>query len=223
MVTRRPPRRPQAATAPPVPHRSSCPHEERKMPGPAPLPGTRHDPILRWRSRCGPSRARGSGVLINRRGKLTMNMMDRLTQANGQPVEVDGVLVNAIYRRRITSSHVMRVHRSRAKPFPVQGLRVRVDGGIVTVRGRVLNEVVLWADTAPEDVEVVCEIDRGRAAGEVRVWNCWREADGTMQAWLGDAGMIVEESNMEVRLRCSDGTSPFSPADLDVTLSFESI
>jgi hypothetical protein len=41
-----------------------------------------------------------------------------------------------------------------------------------------------------------------------------------MQAWIGDAGMIVEAFEHRTRLKCGDGSHPFSPTDLEVELKF---
>jgi len=102
---------------------------------------------------------------------------------------------------------------------PAQGLRLKVDKGSVVVDGRKYKDVVLWADSAPADVEVTCDTGKNSTA-ELRVWNCWKEDDGVMQAWLGDAGMVIDEHDQRVSIRCGDGTHPFDPRDLEVELLF---
>jgi hypothetical protein len=41
-----------------------------------------------------------------------------------------------------------------------------------------------------------------------------------MQAWIGDAGMLIDEEGDRVRLRCSDGVGGISFTDLVVELEF---
>jgi hypothetical protein len=56
----------------------------------------------------------------------------------------------------------------------------------------------------------------------LRAWNVWCDPAGTMQAWIGNAGMIVREGSAgEVVLCCSDGFGEASVDDLVVTLVFQ--
>ena len=51
------------------------------------------------------------------------------------------------------------------------------------------------------------------------MWNSWRDGQGAMQAWVGDAGMLVEEGEGgRIVLRCSDGFDRPSFDDLVVEL-----
>jgi hypothetical protein len=56
----------------------------------------------------------------------------------------------------------------------------------------------------------------------IRIWNEWRDSGGTMQAWIGDAGLVVEalDPNHFV-LRCSDGFPPQSFTDLVIDVVVE--
>lgn len=150
----------------------------------------------------------------------TTTLAERFAKSRGEPQDVGGTLVHNIYRRLVAAGEALRVRRIRAVAAPVQGLRVKVDKGTMTVNGRELQDVVLWADSAPSEVELVCHTGK-HATGELRVWNCWKERDGVMQAWLGDAGMTIEDGRERVGIRCSDGTHPFEPSDFEVELLFE--
>jgi hypothetical protein len=40
----------------------------------------------------------------------------------------------------------------------------------------------------------------------VRAWNVWRDDSSTIGAWVGNAGMLIEDlGDSRVRLCCSDG------------------
>ncbi|HSC14144.1 MAG TPA: hypothetical protein VLI71_03465 [Gammaproteobacteria bacterium] len=96
---------------------------------------------------------------------------------------------------------------------------MKLDKGTLLVNGESLKDVVLWMDTAPDRVELVCNVKPTGA--ELRVWNCWRDAEGIMQAWMGDAGIVVVDiSSDRTVLRCSDGSHAFDPVDLEVELEF---
>jgi hypothetical protein len=146
-------------------------------------------------------------------------LSERFAKSEGRPLEVNGVLVESIYRRSVSQGQAVRIRRVQATAMPVQGLRLKVDKGSVVINGRKHKDVILWADTAPDNVEVVCETGKASTA-ELRVWNCWKADDGVMQAWIGDAGMVIDEDGQRVSIRAGDGTHPFAPRDLQVELLF---
>ena len=82
-------------------------------------------------------------------------LAERFAKSQGQPQWVDGVLVEAIYLRSVSKGQVVRILRVQATVVPTQGLRLKLDKGSVIIDGRKYKDVVLWADTAPTEVEVV--------------------------------------------------------------------
>lgn len=59
----------------------------------------------------------------------------------------------------------------------------------------------------------------------LKLWNIWRGSMGGVdvtQAWLGNAGMRIEQSasGKELLLHCSDGEGPVEFSDLDVRITF---
>ena len=148
------------------------------------------------------------------------NLAERFAESKGRPLEVDGVLVHAIYRRVVTPGELVRIRRVHAVSSPTQGLRLSLKKGLAEIDGQKLKDVVFWADTAPSHVEVVCHTGKASSA-ELCVWNCWKKDDGVMHAWLCDAGMVIEEEGPRVSIHCGDGTHPFAPRDLEIELMFE--
>jgi hypothetical protein len=145
---------------------------------------------------------------------MAERLSERFQAAQGAPVELDGRLVHMLHELPpLTAPAELRLGLRAGAPRP-QGLRLRARGGRLVIAGRELDDVVLWTDTAPPEVVVGL-----RPAGTltVRLWNVWRDGSGAMQAWIGDAGMLVEDG----LLRCSDGFDRPSFGDLEVTLALE--
>lgn len=138
--------------------------------------------------------------------------------ANGGPINVEGQQVFNIYRRNVKNGQAVSIHILKHANQPDQGLRLKIVGGTLLVNGQELEDVVLWLDTAPADVEIACCIAKPSTHGELRIWNCWRSDTGTTQAWIGNAGMIVEEERDGATLRCSSGTGLFDPTQLTVNI-----
>lgn len=92
---------------------------------------------------------------------------------------------------------------SSASPL-LQGLRIKIRGGALTIDGVTASEFVLWRDTAPPLVEIETSW-QPKGARSLRIWNCW-EYNGVMHAWIGNAAMRVDDDGAgTILLRCSDG------------------
>jgi hypothetical protein len=145
-----------------------------------------------------------------------VTLAERFAAVEGAPVDVDGRLAHMLYELPpIAAPAALRIALRAAGARP-EGLRLKARHGRVVVNGEGLDDVVLWSDTAPP--EVVAELQPGgRRPMSLRMWNTWRDPQGTMQAWIGDAGMLVDEGEPVV-LRCSDGFDRPSFDDLVVEL-----
>ena len=149
-----------------------------------------------------------------------MNLAERFARDRGAPQVVDGVTVHNSFRHTVMRGSRVHIRRLAATTSAVQGLRVKLlKGGFLRVNNQRSKEVVLWADTSPEDLEILCAPSTETA--EFIAWNCWRDAKGIMQAWIGDAGIVIEGSDNTFLLRCSAGYHRFSPTDLDIELRFQ--
>lgn len=76
------------------------------------------------------------------------------------------------------------------------------------------NRLVLWADTAPDVVEV-----RAGEGGDLRMWHVWRDGD-LIQAWEGAARLEVDDEGDDLGLVCHDGHGGTDP-DLVVRVQFD--
>lgn len=124
--------------------------------------------------------------------------------------EIDGDTIHAALTVDLDIDSVVTVAYRRVNPDRLQGIALDADHAC-TIADQHATRMVLWADTAPEVVEVHVP------AGRLTIWNVWRD-DGTMHAWTGAAGIRrVElddaEADFGVRLLASDG---YEDTDLDL-------
>lgn len=102
-----------------------------------------------------------------------------------------------------------------AKSAPVQGLRFRATGAMLTVNGHDGGDFVLWHDRSPQDVDVrVRKIGGGEWS--LKLWNVWRGGMDATQAWLGNAAIRIEGdvTASSFRMLCSDGVGEAAFDDL---------
>jgi len=106
----------------------------------------------------------------------------------------------------------LRIDFEDPNPARPQGLRLEVRGGTLEIAGNDLTDVVLWSDSAPKSVRATVKATRGSV--NLRLWNCWRDPAGSVQAWIGNAGILVSETTTGIVLRCSDGFDDVTFGDL---------
>ena len=147
-----------------------------------------------------------------------MKLAERFQAAQGAPVEVDGQLAHMMYELPPLDGPARLRIALRAGEARPDGLRLKARNGHVVVDDQALDDVVLWSDSAPPEVTAELQPGGGKPMS-LRMWNTWRDGQGAMQAWVGDAGMLVEEGEGgRVLLRCSDGFDRPSFDDLVVEL-----
>lgn len=152
---------------------------------------------------------------------MPTRLEDRFIEAEGSPIEVDGQRVQMMFELPpIKEPGELRIQLEARAERP-QGVRLKARQGKLLLNDQKLDDVVLWSDTAPPTVIASLRPDSSGKPMTVRVWNAWRDPAGTMQAWIGDAGLIVEEHADQVVLRCSDGFDAPKFDDLVVTLAVD--
>jgi hypothetical protein len=151
---------------------------------------------------------------------MSGRLAERFAAAHGAPVEVDGGLAHMMLELPpIGGPATLRIELRTDSSRP-QAIRLKARGGKVLLDAQLVDDVVLWSDTAPPAVTASLRPTWSGAPMTVRVWNAWRDPAGTMQAWIGDAGMLVEEEKPGVvMLRCSDGFDAPTFDDLIVRLA----
>ncbi len=122
-------------------------------------------------------------------------------QSKGQPIEYQGRLIQMIDSGTMPPHSILRITFESVDGSFKQGIRVKSNNGL-SADGKNLKNIILWADTAPEVVDLVS----GNRTTEWKIWNCWDHGDGVTQAWINGGAMIVELIGSDTkRYRCNDG------------------
>lgn len=134
---------------------------------------------------------------------MTETLSSIFQRTHGTPVEVQQRLVYPIYQKKIEagrSSFLAR--RLKSSMQPVSGLRLKVSKGQIEVNNQRHSEMILWSDTSPESIifSVLSKTDF-----QLKIWNVWR-VDGVVQAWVGNAGIVITQEGRVTKLECSGGT-----------------
>ena len=149
---------------------------------------------------------------------MKKTLADLFMASRGKPI---------IYERRVVHGavfcHMARTGRFivrflKAIPNPVQALRIDIDPGKLIIEGEEGPKMILRLDTCPDVIEV-----RYRLLGigsTITFYNAWINEDGVIDAWLMNAGMLVEEAGDRMLLRCSDGRGQPTFDDLIVEIEF---
>ncbi|MBB4513205.1 hypothetical protein [Paraburkholderia fungorum] len=149
----------------------------------------------------------------------TETLAAHFQRLKGSPIRLGEAQVFAMYESTVPAGQqLIRISRDAARETPTQGLRLKISPGKFEVNDQLLPDVVLWANTCPEDVTLSMSSE---ADAVLKIWNVW-SVDGTMHAWLGNAGMLVEQHACELTLRCSDGVDDICFSDLVVRIRFTS-
>jgi hypothetical protein len=149
------------------------------------------------------------------------DLSDVFAEQQSNVIEWNGAPVYGLYEFNDIPGHI-RVAFMKAKLSPVQGVQLRIRGGVLVVNGQAAEDVTLWRDSAPDTVEVdVRPNARGRTS--LKLWNVWRGGRDVTQAWLGNAAIQVDgdPGTGNFVLRCSDGHSEPTFDDLVVAVTTE--
>jgi hypothetical protein len=125
----------------------------------------------------------------------------------GAPIDWAGQSVRMGYELTgLTRGVALRINFVRVSRVRPQALRLKPTGGRLEVDGELSGDVALWSDMAPPSIIVRLRHTRGNQTMSVVIWNAWRDKDEVTHAWIGNAGMIVqEEPGGVILLKCSDG------------------
>lgn len=142
-----------------------------------------------------------------------MTAAERWMDEQSDVTEIDGELVHAAVTVDLDVDSIVRIRRLDADPDTRQGLVVDADAPL-RVNGVDESRFVLWADVAPDEVEVHAP------AGRLTFWNVW-ETDGAVHAWIGEAGIMLDElDDGTTRLQASDGHGERT-VDLEVEITID--
>lgn len=125
-----------------------------------------------------------------------------------------GQTVYSIYDIAVKPGDSIEIERLSASPSRAQALVFAPDKGNLRGNGVLMETAAVWTHSAPS----VAHLDVvGRRTRSVQFWNCW-SFEGVESAWLGNAGMLIEEANGDLTVRCSDGIGRADFDDLVVSV-----
>jgi hypothetical protein len=139
-------------------------------------------------------------------------------EAKGPTVEYEGRTVHGVVFRHVNRAGTFVIRFIKAVPVPLQALRIRIDSGKLFVENSESAQILLRLDTAPGVVNV--RYQPSPMGGRISFYNAWINEDGGVDAWLVNAGMLVEETANKMILRCSDGRGEPAFDDLIVEIEF---
>lgn len=151
---------------------------------------------------------------------MTKTLAELFAAGSGAPLNVGDKIVHNIYRRDVEYGQIVNVRFVHGATVPSQGLRIKIKDGTVIVNDQELSEIVVWKETAPRDFSFECRPKKKGSSSELRIWNCWHDSNGVTQAWIGNAGIVVDQAQDHVTLKCSPGTGEFDTSALEVELTF---
>ena len=139
-------------------------------------------------------------------------------EATGPTVEYEGLTVHGVVRRHVTKPGRFLVRCLKAVQEPIQSLSIDMDTGKLIVPSGESPRVLIRFDTAPDVVLV--KYHPSRNGGDLVLYNSWVDEKDSIDAWLNDSGMLVEETGNKMILRCSDGWGEPTFDDLIVEIEF---
>ena len=158
------------------------------------------------------------GVLVE------IKLSERFRESRGEPINYGDKFVHMMIELPpISEPSVLRVVFHRASALRPQGLRLKVRGGHLEINGQRLDDIVLWSDSSPEETEAPVSLLKPGKPVTLRMRNSWRDQQGTLQAWTGNAGILREERANGVLLSCSDGFGQPDFDDLIVEIRMEAL
>jgi hypothetical protein len=155
---------------------------------------------------------------------MKKTLAELFMKSRGKPIEYNGITVHSAVFRHVKKPGRFMVRFIKAKPEPIQALRINIDkGGALTIREladieRGDPKIILRLDTCPDVAEVVYR--PSPQGGRLTFYNAWIDENDQIDAWVMHAGMIVEETEKKILLACSDGIGEPSFDDLIVEIEF---
>jgi hypothetical protein len=148
--------------------------------------------------------------------KKTLNEL--FWETPGRAVEYEGLKVRRSVFRQVKEPGRFIVRFIKAIPKLVQALRIDIDPGQLIIAETEAPKMILRLDTSPDTVEVLYR--PSPLGSRITIYNAWINEEGQVDAWLMNAGMLVEEMGNKMILRCSHGRGEPTFDDLIVEIEF---
>lgn len=153
-------------------------------------------------------------------GEANRRLADRFQGT--EPVDWRGVTVHPMYSQRLAADRtVVRLsHVAAAPPRGLLGLGIGLSvlDGYVLLRGRKLSGVDVWSDAIAEGAEL--HLGRTGPAGAYTLTPVWMTAEGLVESWTGNYGVVIERgTDGAMLLRCSTGIGEPDFGELILTVA----
>lgn len=145
-------------------------------------------------------------------------LCDLFMQSRKPTVQYKGLTVHAAYFKHVKKPGAFIVRFLHEINFPIQALGIDIDDGIMVIEGFEVSKTILRRDTCPE--VVIVHYDPPPWGTRLCLYNQWIDKNGNSDAWIGNAGMLVEEFGNKVFFHCSDGKGEPTFDDLIVEIEF---
>ena len=126
---------------------------------------------------------------------------DLFLKSKGKPIVYNGQTIQMVDRLAVVSDQRLRITFESVNSEWRQGICLTTDGSFLVNRQVVKNSIVLWYDTAPQEVLLQVQTKNG----ECQIKNVWDTGDGVMHSWHNGAAMVVGEITSGRRYQCNDG------------------
>lgn len=147
-----------------------------------------------------------------------MTLAAKFQEMRTNCIDVDGHDVFSLYEVDLNGVEVIHVETIEFDVGVEQGVRFKVAKGEFLINGQQMKEAVVWMGTAPPKFDI--QIKPSARNGVLKVWNCWK-IDGVVQAWTGNAGMLVDVADDRISLNFSPGQGDFAPSSMKLVLTLQ--
>jgi len=132
-----------------------------------------------------------------------MSLAEQFQQSRGKPIMVGDQQIIQMYAIEMPTRAQVQLKWVSTHSNLKQGIKIKLDKGDISVEGKKYQFIVLWQDTSPNIVNFTCLPKKKNSV--LKIWNVW-EIDGIEQAWVGDAGIVIDQTQTDLfRLNCSNG------------------
>jgi hypothetical protein len=151
---------------------------------------------------------------------MTRTLNEQFAVSGGAPITLNGVLVHGIYVREVRNQEIIKVEIVRTSGMHVHGLNFKVVDGYCQIDTTKAPAMIFWVDTCPSKFDIQIYPKKGKSVAVLKIWNSWKGSNSVEHAWIGNAGMLIDEKPFEAEIKFSAGIGAVNFDDFVVRLKF---
>ncbi|MCG1021456.1 hypothetical protein [Sutcliffiella horikoshii] len=143
-----------------------------------------------------------------------MSLGEMFIKNKGEALNINGSQVVMSKRFEVKLGQDIKIEFISCRNEYRQGIELSLDKrkGYIEINSQRIKSPVFWQDSAPSSFIIKCFPHN--QVGQLNLWNIW-DFDGGVEAWVGNAGIIVEqEDDNNFLFRCSNGIGDIDFNDL---------